>query len=298
MITRLSNGGVNAARDCKRKFYYSRELGLQRRGVSVGALNTGKLWHRCLAEWFRTRDATKVARLIEWHGEDNDMVQRCIAMMGGYLAKWAADDLPVMCLSEQQIEVLIRNPATGRRSQRFTQFGFTDMVALHDTGKLWLWEHKSTGQIDGKTIESLWSDSQITGYVAALRDNGLDIEGVVYDLAQKPKLKQKKTEDVDEFYDRIREWHLTKENVYHREYVYISEQQIADWREDIWQVTQEILSCRRTGYWYRNTSRCFDWFRPCDYMPLCQNGASDALINAEYEPRETPAKTGVRKQAF
>lgn len=295
-VTRLSDSAVKTARDCKRKYFYSREMGLQRRGISAPALYYGKLWHGALALWFETRDATEVSNYIRQQDADQDVTERCLAMMAGYVARWP--ELPVCCLSEQEIEVPIVNPATGRTSRRFAQYGFVDMVALHDSGKLWLWEHKTTSQIDGNTIQKLWSDSQITGYVAALRDKGIHVEGVIYDLAQKPRLKQKKSEDLEGFYARLREWHLSDPAPYHREEVFVSERQITDWREDIWQVTQELLSCRRTGYWYRNTGRCFDWHRACEYAALCQNGASEALINAEYEPRETPSENVTKQPIF
>jgi hypothetical protein len=345
-ITRLSDSAVKTARDCKRKYLYSREMSLQRRGITAPALYYGKLWHGALAVWFATRDATEVSNHIRWQGAEQDVTERCLAMMAGYVAQWS--EFPVCCLSEQEIEVPIRNPATGRKSRRFVQYGFTDMVALHDSGKLWLWEHKTTSQIDGNTIQKLWSDSQITGYVAALRDKGIHVEGVIYDLAQKPSIELGKSRpthalEVDggqyfvveqktqwaefqgekrwkkkdfsgrvyrvsegaadqeasrKFYSRLRAWHLSDPAPYHREEVFISERQITDWREDIWQVTQELLSCRRTGYWYRNTGRCFDWHRACEYAALCQNGASEALINAEYEPRESPAENVTKQPIF
>ncbi len=337
-MDRQSQGGHQAARDCKRKYYYRYELGIKRRGESVLSLDFGKLWHKALAWWFAERNPDGVDTWIGQHCDDADQGHRLAAMLRGYMHRWP--DAPVVTLSEQALEVPIRNPATGRTSRRFVQFGYLDMLALHDGGKVWLWEHKTTSQIDGATIEKLWSDSQITGYVAALRDMGIQIEGVVYDIAQKPKLELGKSRPthvlgpraldpmyvveqktqwaefggsgrwkkkdypitgvVDEttadaiarnhFYKRLDAWHMDTPTAYHREEVYISDRQIADWREDVWQVTQELLSCRRTGYWYRNTGRCFDYFRPCEYAALCQNGASEALISAEYEPRKSPAR--------
>lgn len=278
-LTSLSNTALTAARDCKRKYYYRYERGLQRRREHVPALHFGRLWHKMLRAWFSREKIPPPKK--------NDASQRAWCMFVGYLARWEND--LVMCFPEQKIEAPIRNPATGRRSQRFNQFGIIDMLALHDDGKVWLWEHKTAAKIDGSYLEKLWSDAQITGYYATLRDMGIDVNGVVYDVALKPQLRQKKGETEDEFYNRIENWHLTKPEAYHREVVYISDRQVADWREDVWQVTQEILSCRRTGYWYRNTARCNDYYRQCEYAPLCQNGASETLINAEYEPRESPA---------
>jgi len=339
LTTRLSQGGMQAARDCKRKYMYRYGLGLRRRGEASPAMNFGKLWHKVLAWCFqagpRWRDG--INSFIGQHAGSPDDAHRVHAMINGYAERWDFAD-HLMTLHEQALEVPIRNPATGRSSRRFNQYGFVDMLALRRDGRIWLWEHKTTASIDGSTIEKLWSDSQITGYVAALRDMGIAVEGVVYDLAAKPKLELGKTRPthklttlegfayvteqktqwaefggalrwrkadypaatpIDEttadvvaqkhLYQRLDAWHMDTPGAYHREEVYISDRQIADWREDVWQVTQELLSCRRTGYWYRNTGRCWDYFRPCEYSALCANGASDELINAEFEPRESPA---------
>ena len=293
-LHRLSNGAYNAARDCKRKFHYRYGLGLQRRGGSdSAALNYGKLWHMVLAWCFKAgrswRDDVDV--VVYGSTDSDDNAKRCLAMLDGYAERWPM--VQRMSLHEQEIDVHIRNPETGRRSQRFTQFGFLDMLALHDDGKVWLWEHKTAASIGGGYLEKLFSDSQITGYVAALRDMGIDIEGVVYDVALKPKIRIKKKETEEEFYARLGEWHMQPE-AYHREEVYVSDRQIADWRRDVWAVTQDLLNCRRTGNWYRNTSRCFDYYRPCEYVSLCQNGAPEALINSEYELRESPAKNDIQ----
>jgi hypothetical protein len=287
-LTSLSNTALTAARDCKRKYYYRYERGLQRRREHVPALHFGRLWHKALARWFRERTTAGMQDYLSTQGATPDDVARCSAMLTGYVAQWSA--FPRCSLHEIGIRLPIRNPATNRRSQRFFQFLILDMLALDlDFPGVWLWEHKTAAQIDGSYLEKLWSDAQITGYYAALRDMGIDVVGVVYDVALKPRLRQKKNETEEEFYNRIEDWHLTKPEAYHREAVYISDRQVADWREDVWQVTQEILSCRRTGYWYRNTARCNDYYRQCEFSPLCQNGASEALINAEYETRESPA---------
>jgi hypothetical protein len=339
-MNRLSNGGLNAARDCKRKFHYRYDLGLQRRGGDdSAALNYGKLWHKVLARWFAERNCGGMLAFIKSHARSEDDVRRCMAMLAGYAARW--QDFPTMSLSEQEIDVPIRNPATGRRSQRFTQFGFMDM--LWWDGRTWLYEHKTAASIGGGYLEKLFSDSQITGYYAALRDMGIDVEGVVYDVALKPKLElgtlrpthclstaardiyvtEQKTQwaefggkgrwkkkdyqavsvlthdradsvAADQFYERLTEWHMRPE-AYHREEVYISDRQVADWREDVWMVTQEILAARRAGMWPRNTSRCFDYYRPCEYVSLCQNGAPEALINSEYELRESPSNNDIQQ---
>lgn len=293
-MIRLSNGGANAARNCKRKYFYRYERKLtKRKPPDKPALGYGKLWHKTLERWFTVRRYAGMSDFILSRGVTPDDIERCNAMLAGYIKRWPT--FPLASLHEYPLEVPIRNPWTGRKSRKFTQYGILDMVALED--RIWLYEHKTASSIGGGYIEKLWSDSQITGYVAALQDSGIDVAGVVYDVALKPKLRPKKTETDTEFYSRLADWHMQPE-AYHRERVLISDRQIQDWREDIWLVTQDILNCRRVGKWYRNTSRCFDYFSQCEYLPLCQNGAPEVLVNAEYMKRESPSEVEKPKPIF
>jgi hypothetical protein len=283
----LSNGGFTRAKNCKRKYYYTDVLRIQRRYQNRGeALYFGQLWHKALAHGFMYQSSPGLETLLAWC-EDHDLARRCHAMLQGYRE---ARPYEIVCsLHEQELTARIRNPQTGYPSHKFSQYGILDMLALHRDNTVWLWEHKTAGSVDGAYLDRLWSDSQITGYVAALRDSGIEVAGVVYDIAVKPRLRQKKDEELDEFYARLEDWHRTTPGVYIREEVYIGPMQIEEWRQDVWDVTQELLEARRRNRWPRNTARCNDWNRTCQYADLCRNGGSEALINAEYEPRESPA---------
>ncbi len=294
-LQRLSQGGFQCARDCKRKFQYRYEMGLQRRGGDDSdALNFGRLWHKVAAEYDIRQTMIYMVEYIMGLDSSQDNKTRVASMLYGYANRWPGFDF--MALQEQEIEVSIRNPSTGRLSQRFSQYGFLDKLALRHDGSIWLHERKTAATIGGGYIEKLFSDSQITGYYAALRDMGIDVQGVVYDVALKPKLRQKKTETEADFYGRIREWHMQPE-AYHMEEMYVSDRQVQDWREDVWMVTQEILAARRAGMWPRNTGRCFDYYRQCEYLSLCQNGAPQVLIDSEYELRETPSNSDNQTEA-
>jgi hypothetical protein len=325
----LSHSGAQCARDCKRKYYYRYERALQaRRQVVSDALSLGKAWHQTLAQYWETRDPSAIVL----PSDELDQA-RIRAMMTGYLAKWGEENQGVVCsLSEQRIKAPIRNI---RASRSFQQLAITDLVALHRSGRsggmIWLWEHKTAGRVDEAFLAKLSSDDQITGYgyISALQDNGMDVEGVVYDVVTKLKIdlmypthimptghfvleqktqwaelcgkkRWKKKDNISPkelnplemekaalqiFEARLTERYVTEPQLYHRERLYIGPQQIEDWRKDLWQTTQEILHCRRAGIWPRNTGRCFDWFSTCEFHPLCINGGSEGLIEAEYEPR-------------
>jgi hypothetical protein len=280
----LSDSAFRCFRDCRKKYYFKYELCITPIHFDVAALNFGKLFHGAIAEWSIYRS---ISDLWEWMKRQNchDDDRRHIAgMVAGYDKKYWLDTPPLLC--EVEFRNPIRNPDTGRRSRSFEQYGFIDALAPTE---LALWERKTTSKL-GQNLEKLYSDSQITGYVAALHDAGIPVRKVVYDEVQKTKIKQKEGETQDEFWARRDAIYLDNPAMYHREEVFVSDRQIADWRRDIWNVTQDILQCRRTGKWYRNTNRCFDFFRACEYSPLCQSGDSPALIESRYTKRESPAK--------
>lgn len=282
-MKRLSNGGANCARDCKRKYYHRYEQAIQRRRDDSHALYFGRIWALVMACWFTERALKPCLDIIEREADNRDDSAKLEAMISGYAARWPEHHM--VTISEGEFDVPIRNPATGRPSLSFTQYGFVDLLELTINNDIWLWEHKTAGTIDGQYIEKLWCDSQITSYAVALRGIGIDIKGVVYDVVKKTKIKQRIKDTPEDYHARLMELYLTDESMFHRETVILSDSQIADWKADLWQTTQEILACRRAGIWPRNTSRCYDWHRPCEFVPLCQNGADSLLLETEYEPR-------------
>lgn len=283
MISTLSDSAFRCFRDCRKKYYYRYELNLAPIHFNVAALHFGKLFHGAIAEWSITRNVASTCIWLNGQECKEDDRRYIYGMLDGYLEAYRDSTPPLLC--EVEFTNPIRNPDTGRKSRSFIQYGFMDALAPTERQ---LWERKTTSKL-GQNLEKLWSDSQITGYVAALRDAGNDVRTVVYDEAQKTKIKQKKTETQDEFWARRDALYLDSPAMYHREEVYISDRQIADWRRDLWNVTQGILECRRSGNWYRNTSRCHDYFSTCPYAPLCESGQSEALIESRYTKRESPA---------
>ena len=288
--TNLSNSGASCFRDCQRKYQYRYEMDLQRIWHDAHALHFGRLFHAAIAEWSIYRSLAAAISWIDTQGCAEDDCRYVRAMLVGYQRRWADDTPPMLC--EQEFSNQICNPLTWRRSRKFLQFGIYDAVALHADG-VWLWERKTTSSL-GNNLEKLWCDSQITGYYVALIDAGIPVRGVVYDQVLKTKIRQKKTESIEDYYRRRDALYLDTPDMYHREVAYIGQQQIADWRYDMWQTTQGILNCRRQGHWPRNTSRCYDYYSQCEFAPLCQSGGNPILIENEYQNR-TKAKTSQPK---
>jgi hypothetical protein len=291
----ISHSASQAFKDCKRLYYLRYIRKLRRKSYSSGAIDLGKLWHKALAQMYFTRTIDGIGKFIDSNAKSEKDSGATRSMLTGYLARWG--EFPPVSLHECVHSVPIIDPSTGRHSTGFSQFLIIDMLALHEDNSIRLWEHKTAASVDNNYIEKLFSDPQIIGYYSALRYSGIDVKSVIYDVALKPKLKQKKNESAGDFADRVLNWHFRKES-YHREEIFISDRAVAEWREDLWNVTRDIKECKKNDRWYRNAGRCFDYYRQCEFLPLCQNGTPAALINAEYETRESPTDRKAEKPIF
>jgi len=271
----ITNSSSTCFRDCPRKYLYRYERGLKpvNRRESP-ALLVGTAVHSALDILHTYEGAFPVALMREDYGlTDNDLVI-VSAMLTSYGQRM---EIPKGVCETEFNEYLI-NPVTGRTSRSFRYCGKVDMISGSD-----LWEHKTASQITGSYLDKLWTDSQIIGYVWAMRGKQ-HIGRVVYNVLQKPRLRRKDTEAIETYAKRVAKWYLEK-NRFHRERIIVGGQMVATWQYDLWAVTQEILRARKVGF-RRNTARCFDWGRACAYLPVCQAVNPEMVLEIEYEETE------------
>jgi hypothetical protein len=175
-------------------------------------------------------------------------------------------------------------------------------------------EHKTASQIDSGYLERLWTDFQIVLYSWYVEQYlGYKISGVVYNILTKAKLKQsqgeteaefeerrdaliaksktgkssakrKMPEPDEEFYSRLAEKYFDPQ-MFHRELLYISRDQFKELQSELWELSKSLLGAKRRNAFYRNTSYCFHYNRPCAYYPLCSSGGNPNVIENLYEKK-------------
>jgi RecB family exonuclease len=317
--TLLTYSALNTFRNCPRK-YKNRYLDNLRPRERAEALSFGSVIHTAIELWYRSSDVESRLRDVLTYVDDafenrvvdfNQMVQwhLATAMIRGYAERYAIEEFEVVEV-EKEFVGEIRNPDTGRQSQTFRIAGKVDgIVRCHDG--LYLLEHKTASNIDASYLDKLWTDTQIALYCYYLRELDYPIVGVIYNVLLKSRLKQGKGETQaeyevrhaelaaknkngkstakrqmpetdDEFQSRLSEWYSRPE-AFHREFIYLSEDRLAMLQDEVWEITQQYLDARRRGKWLLNTSNCFSYQRPCEYLAYCQSGFNPNVADNLYE---------------
>ncbi|MCA9195235.1 MAG: PD-(D/E)XK nuclease family protein [Planctomycetales bacterium] len=317
--TLLTYSALNTFRNCPRK-YKNRYLDNLRPRERAEALSFGSAIHTAIELWYRSSEAESRLRDVLAYIDDafenrvvdsSQMVQwhLATAMIRGYAERYATEEFEVVEV-EKEFVGEIRNPDTGRQSQTFRIAGKVDgIVRCHDG--LYLLEHKTASSVDASYLDKLWTDTQIALYCYYLRELGYPIVGVIYNVLLKSRLKQGKGETQeeyevrhaelaaknksgkstakrqmpetdDEFQARLTEWYSRPE-AFHREFIYLSEDRLAMLQDEVWEITQQYLDARRRGKWLLNTSNCFSYQRPCEYLAYCQSGFNPNVADNLYE---------------
>ncbi len=318
----LTYSALNTFRNCPRK-YKHRYLDHLRRPERPDALAFGSVIHGALERWHRQAadepTTTRLFQIFDYldaqfpqrEGDEKQKHQWHVAraMFAGYVDRYAVEDFEVVEI-EKEFQAEIRNPDTNRLSQTFVIAGKADgIVRMH--GELYLLEHKTASAITSDYLDRLWTDTQIALYCHYLRELGYPIIGVIYNILLKTRLKQRAGETQqefetrravlaaknksgrstakqqmpetdDEFRARLHGWYARPES-FHRERIYLSEDRMAMLQEEVWEITQQYLDARRRGKWLLNTSNCFSFQRPCEYLPYCQSGFSPNVRDNLFE---------------
>ncbi len=274
-------------RNCRKACHwrYVRELAPISRDPHLGF---GTLIHECLESWHRDRDLSAVLGHLDHRfpnrTQDDEQQKRwqlAVAMMKGYANRYQSEEFEVIAL-ERTFEGEIVNPATQARSRSFVLAGKVDGL-VRIGSEHYVLEHKTASSVDGGYLERLWTDFQITLYAYYLEQAlAIRISGVLYNVLIKARLKRKRTESEADFQARL----LAKyeqPTMFHREMLYLSRDQFAVLRAELWELTQAFLDARRRNTWYQNTAFCFHHYRPCPYFALCRSGDSPNVIANLYQ---------------
>ncbi len=211
--------------------------------------------------------------------EDNAvMIETARGLMRGYDARWSGDNWKAQRV-ENEFQVPIVNPDTGKSSRTFTLAGKMDGIAKY-LQKSWLIEHKTTSESIEDPASPYWRrleiDAQVSTYLLAAWQQGIDLAGTMYDVIRKPAIRPKQVkgagriETPQEFGQRLTndclerpEWYFARRSIYR------TDAQLVEHAREIWQAAAEIGLARLNRTHFRNSGACIRWNSPCEYLGLC-----------------------------
>ncbi len=315
----LTYSALNTFRNCPRK-YKHRYLDNLRPREKAESLSFGSIVHGAIELWYRSvsepdRLFTVLAYIdLQFPQRIGDEYQQSAwhlarAMFTGYANRYPTEDFEIVEV-EKSFVGEIRNPETGRLSQTFVMAGKADAIVQCQDG-MYLLEHKTAAGVDANYLDKLWTDTQIALYSHYLRELGYPIVGVIYNVLLKSRLKQSAGETQSEyearyaelaaknksgkstakrqlpesdaeFQARLSDWY-SRPDTFHREFIYLSEDRLAMLQDEVWEITQQYLDAKRRGKWLLNTSNCFSYQRPCEYLSYCQSGFNPNVADNLYE---------------
>lgn len=144
------------------------------------------------------------------------------------------------------------------------------LVELKKDKSTVLVEHKTTGRLDAGYLAKLPLDNQILNYAnSVLIETGKLPKHIVYNVIQKLAIRQKQSETLQQFYDRmLMEYDYNLEKLFYREIIPVQKNVVMDAAEELCKCANEVQRCITTGYYYMNTTQCTQ-YGTCPYMSLC-----------------------------
>jgi hypothetical protein len=204
------------------------------------------------------------------------------------LKKWQILEGP-----EQEFYIPIIHPETKKEHPRFVYGGRIDLpIRPKNSKNAWVVEHKTASQLDESYYDRVSMDNQMTGYMLGMRSLfKIPVEGVIYNIILKTKIRQKKDESLPQFYARLgKEYEQSEpEKYYRREEFYRSKAEIEKFYRDLWHVAADLEEATKHSRWYGDETQCSSFFGKCRFIPLCSllaKGESLAPIMKFFRKKE------------
>ncbi len=314
----LTYSSIQCFRTCPKKYQNRYLEGLVPKEKD-DCLYFGTVIHHALETWYGLYGQAydlrcgEVLRILDEQCKDREtdtnvlkIFLQASAMMRAYMEHYRYEQLDIQEV-EMKFTGTIRNPDTGAESRTFDMAGKVDLVTNY-RDKLYIVEHKTRSSMpdnEEEFLDELWADTQIHLYANYLRQNGLPVVGVIYNILCKPTIKQKFGETEEEFNiryaelaaknkngkstakrqlpesdaeyaERLDQWYSEKSRFF-RVDLLLSQDRLAMVEREVWSITKQYLEQNRRNEFFCNTDSCFNWGRPCDYFPYCKSGYSKEM---------------------
>ena len=165
--------------------------------------------------------------------------------------------------------------------KRMTYRGKRDMmIKRKKDSRKYLVEHKTAGRLDAAYISKLPLDSQILGYAMSILEKyGYIPHGVLYNVTLKTKIKQKGSQNFNQFCEELENLYLNEPTKYfYREYVKFTKRDLDNFKAELTRFFKDFNRAIDEKYFYLNTTQCTQ-YGGCDFMRLCLKGVNQETLS-------------------
>lgn len=301
----LTSSRMTAMRSCQRKHYYRYELGLSR--IRSGdALRFGGSFHKGQEAHNSGADpATAIQTatagydtIPQWADPTDWAVERETVrqLLAGHFWRYQSSPLEIIAV-EQVFKTPLLNPGSGHASRLFLMAGKIDAIVRLPDGRLAVLEYKTAGEDIGPDADywlRLRCDPQISLYVLGARALGYDVATVLYDVTRKPTIRLRKEETPEQYGVRLLADIGERPDYYFaRREVPRLEDELAEFRLELWQQSQQLRDAQRADRWFRNVGKM-----TCDYCPFSQLCLNSVQVNVDAPPSGYEVLADVHPELF
>lgn len=299
----LTASRLSALRSCQRRHYYRYELGLSKIR-SAEPLRFGGAFHAGLEATNKGADDAAAieqatagydqipewADATDWETERQTLRQ----LLAGHFWRYQSDNLKFVAV-EQVFQTPLINPGSGHASRIFLLAGKIDAIVQLPDGRLAVLEYKTAGEDIGPTSDywlRLRCDGQISQYVLGARAMGFNVSTVLYDVTRKPTIRLRKEETPEQYGVRLLADIGDRPDYYFaRREVPRLEDELAEYRLELWQQAAQLRDAQRANRWFRNVGRMTCSY--CPYSTLCLNSIQ---VNVDAPPSGYEVRADVHQE--
>ena len=283
-ILSLDNSKRSTWKECKRKYYYNYVRHIETLFGS-SALRYGTVWHAGQEAYYKhvmengwKKDgealrAAAVAMKESWEFEsrgkqfyvDYRTLENGLSALVQYLGHYAFDEGFIEVLQVESEFRLEMGPTSEEKKmfpflQPFHFTGKRDLKVRMD-GRIWIYEHKTTGNAIDDQVRKLHRSAQVMGYFFSedvlLKDDDKP-EGVLVSIHHLSSRKSKVTN----------QYGATKID-FRRVPQIFNRNDIAQWKLSFFDAAQEIQIATENKCFPMNHDSCFN-YGSCPYLDLCE----------------------------
>ena len=198
---------------------------------------------------------------------------RCRGIIRAYAKHYEAGDKQAFLV--KTVEELVTGPIINWQNKKNSGYlgaGKIDVTLWQkEKRRLSIMDHKIlASEFDDHHHEHLLVDTQPLQYAYLKHLNGTKIDSAIWDVIAKTGHRPCKNETAEQFSERIFQLYSAEPNAFfNRREIPLMDYHMAQYANDLHTWTKMLDSAIQTGQHLKIPESCFQYRRPCEYLPIC-----------------------------